>query len=283
MWVLLHNNTVQDTSSTEYNLAHVEPRVHFRAAWGQRLVTNTSIATGWTFDPATSEFAAPVNTYNGETDVGGIIAPSAGINIAAVTYSQPGSYTYNAAQKVNAGVKMLKVTVTAGGGGGGGTMQSNRCGQGGGSGGTAVRWISAEQLQATPNIHIVVGSGGIPSQNNVGQVGTLSSFGSFCSATGGAGGAPSSNSTWILGQGGTATGGNLNMPGGAGHGPGSAGQHGHASNINDHGQSNGAASYWGAGPSHGNTATVPGTGGSGRTTNNATAGAPGIVVIEEYY
>lgn len=280
MWVLLHNNTVQATSDTEFNLAHVEPRLQFRVEWTQRLVTNTAIATGWTYNPATSEFSAPVNVYDGETDPDGIIAPSAGLNIAVVTYTQPGSYTYNAAEKVNAGVKMLKVTVTAGGGGGGGTGQSNRCGQGGGSGGTAVRWISAEQLQTAPNIHVVVGNGGIPSQNNVGQVGTLSSFGSFCSATGGAGGAPSSNSTWILGQGGTATGGNINLPGGAGHGPGVGNGPG---NIDDYGQSNGAASYWGAGPSHGNTATAPGTGGSGRTTNNATAGTPGIVVIEEYY
>jgi hypothetical protein len=114
---------------------------------------------------------------------------------------------------VPAGVTAVKVTVVAGGGGGGGPSAQSRAGGGGGGGGTAIEWVTG--LTPGSTVTVTVGAGGTATAGANGGTGGTSSFGAFCSATGGAGGV-GGNAFGGGGAAGTATGGNFNIPGGAG-------------------------------------------------------------------
>ena len=139
------------------------------------------------------------------------------------------------------GVTQLKVIVIGGGGGDPFT--------GGGGGGLSIRWITG--LTPSTVIATTVGAG------STGTGGT-SSFSTFCSATGG------------LREGGMGSGGDLNSRGTFGSG-----------NYNACGPTGqaGGASFFGGGSSTAGNNPVLGGGGSA-TGGNASAGAPGVIVVE---
>jgi len=109
------------------------------------------------------------------------------------------------------GCNNVHVYVTGGGGGARCNDNSYR-GAGGGGGATSIKWIT----NITDNtVAVTVGSGGNEARNGGrGATGGTSSFGSYCSATGGEGG--QTDSPYEGGIGGSATGGDINLPGGGG-------------------------------------------------------------------
>jgi hypothetical protein len=118
-----------------------------------------------------------------------------------------GSYTWTRPS----GCNNIMVYVTGGGGGGRGNDNAYR-GAGGGGGATAIKWI-ANITDAT--VAVTVGGGGNEARNGGrGATGGTSSFGAYCSATGGEGG--QTDSPYEGGIGGSATGGDMNIPGGGG-------------------------------------------------------------------
>jgi len=178
------------------------------------------------------------------------------------------------------GVNFIKVYVT-GGGGGGGSHNSDDAQGGGGAGGTAIKWIDVREITS---VSVTVGVGGTRSIGNSssgGGPGGVSSFGSYCSATGG-----EEPETWAVGgYGGVATGGDINLFGNAGI----------CGNIdgggNEESSGVGGASYWGGtgrGGSHWGARSNPrgwGSGGSGThasTDDEGTDGYKGVVIVEEY-
>jgi hypothetical protein len=223
--------------------------------------------------------AAGAVAIPGTLTVGGF---PAGGNYALQNYVAPATWTKPA------GLKAIKVTVVGAGGAGGGVSPSPASagagGGGGGAGGAAIEYIPAPSIPGP--VAVTAGPG-------------TNSFGPFCSATaggsGGAGGStPVVNHFGLSGAGGLGSGGNLNIAGG----PGTSGS---LANPSLAFGGVGGNSIFGGG---GNTvkATSPGTpliagnngldyggGGSGaaRIGSSASAsgstGAPGIVIVEEFY
>lgn len=130
-------------------------------------------------------------------------------------FTTSGSFT------VPANVTAVKVTVIGGGGGGGGVAGAPgypRVAGGGGAGGTAIRYITG--LTPGAVISVTVGSNGIGAPGATGFSGGISSFGTYCSATGGSGGlsggTPAAFTSSIGGSGGAGAGGDINYSGGSG-------------------------------------------------------------------
>jgi hypothetical protein len=219
---------------------------------------------------ATGDVAIP-----GTLTVGGF---PAGGNYALQNYVAPATWTKPA------GLKAIKVTVVGGGGAGGPVVVQpvNITGAagGGGGGGAAIEYIPAPSIPGP--VTVTAGPG-------------TNSFGPFCSATAGAAGttAPGSptvfNATTIGGAGGAGSGGDLNItgqPGGVGAtGPSMSGNGGSSilgGGANSVQQPSNGASNGLAGQDYGG-------GGSGASrlssTSGATggAGAPGVVIVEEFY
>jgi hypothetical protein len=204
------------------------------------------ISTGVQFPDLTTQTTAAV--------AGGGYALNAYVSPA--TWSKP------------AGLKAVKVTVVGAGGNGGtapGPNASATFGSGGGGGGTTVEYIPAPSIPGP--VAVTAGPG-------------TNSFGAFCSATAGSAGSGSGQSG---GAGGAGSGGNFDMPGGKG---------GHASSLENYG----GASLMGTSavaalqsPSPGAPGNNYGGGGAGGARPNSTGsipggtGAPGIVIIEEFY
>ena len=193
-----------------------------------------------------------------------------------------------------AGISKVRVYVTGAGGGGGGGNDSWNSGGGGGAGGTAIEIIDVSSVSS---VTVTVGTGGNGGTGGVGgSDGSSSSFGTYCTANGGEGGAqPWNAASGEKGNGGTATGGDLNLIGGDG-GSGGGGD------IKDESPSGavGGASYWGGGGQNGASASTTnatqyagkdgrayGSGGGGGDNDSGNSysggdGAHGIVVVEEY-
>lgn len=174
-------------------------------------ITDAKLATGI----SASKLSGALPAISGAA-LTGISAGLSGPNKEIFTSS--GTFT------VPAGVTSVKVTVV-GGGASGGVQRSGRRRQvpaGGGGGGTAIKWITG--LTAGDTVAVTVGAGGAgtttaPYYTN----GGTSSFGAYCSATGGQGRENTSTldshgmGLWSMGgEGGTATGGDLNIKGGQG-------------------------------------------------------------------
>jgi hypothetical protein len=127
-------------------------------------------------------------------------------------------FTANGTWNAGAGTTTVEVEVVGGGGGGSGTPATGAgefgAGTGGGGGGYAWKRIVGV---ASPT-SVTVGAAGLGGAGVLGNVGGTSSFGAYCSATGGIAGASSGKSTVGTAAegvaGGTATGGDLNEPGG---------------------------------------------------------------------
>lgn len=118
-----------------------------------------------------------------------------------------GSYTWTRPAACN----NVLVYVTGGGGGARGNDNAYR-GAGGGGGATSIKWIT--NITDT-TVAVTVGGGGNEARNGGrGATGGTSSFGAYCSATGGEGG--QTDVPYEGGIGGSATGGDINIPGGGG-------------------------------------------------------------------
>lgn len=176
-----------------------------------------------------------------------------------------------------AGCTSVLVYVT--GGGGGARVNDNAYrGAGGGGGGTSIRWIT----NVDASVSVTWGAGGGYARNGGrGGTGGTSSFGAYCSATGGEGG--QTDVPYEGGLGGSATGGDMNIPGGGGEMAHGADREG-----------GGGMSFWHkAGSNHhccggtyGNTAGRWGSGGGyGYYSQNAFDfgnGGGGVVVVYSY-
>lgn len=209
-------------------------------------------------------------------------------------FKVPGSYTY----VPTAGTGKVRVRVIGGGAAGGGcaaTTGSNAAAGAGGSGGGYAEGIFTA---AFAGLAVVVGAGGAPGAagaNNGGNGGG-SSFGALLSATGGEGGvggtAVTTPSAAGSGPAGVGTGGAINAQG-------SGGSPSSITNIQNYQSGIGGGSSFGGGASQrrfadqgaGRAGIGPGAGGSGAAAGGSIttaalaggAGAPGIVIIEEFY
>lgn len=179
-------------------------------------------------------------------------------------------------------LKAVKVTVIGGGGGGSGGRAAPS-GKGGG-GGTAISYILAPALPASP-ISVTVGTGGAggtaPATVGVttpGTAGNTSSFGPFISATGGGAG------TTLPGAGGTGTG-NIAFPGGKANDVGNGGDfNGTFFSIPNQGLNTpNAAGRAGNGYGGGGTGSFTLPSPTAINSQAGGTGATGIVVVEEFY
>lgn len=205
-------------------------------------------------------------------------------------------YTSNDTYSKNANAAYIRVIVVGGGGGGGGTKTTgageNSSGGGGGGGGYSDKIIANASVGSTETVTVGAGgTAGATSGGNGGGGGT-SSFGSHCQATGGGGGNGCADVSGTAfspgGAGGVGSGGDINIAG-------AAGMNGIVYSGGRFPVGNGGSSVLGGGAlqgtasqSQGATGGNYGGGGSGALiTQNTThvtggAGAPGIVIVEEY-
>lgn len=219
-------------------------------------VTQISGTTGGTQRPLIGQIFPLGNIYGGAT--------MAGQEFNGTVLTSNGSWT------VPAGINAFKYRVWGDGGGAGGCPNSSYAGGGGGGGGGySEGWQTCSPGDV---FNAVVGTGGVGGSGANGSAGTGSSltgpngFNVVC--TGGLGGAAStSQNATVGGGGGTATGGDLNLPGSPGQGGYFVGGYGFP------GQGGGA---WNA------PYGQPGTGGSGGVGSfpSGAAGVHGIIEIE---
>ena len=187
------------------------------------------------------------------------------------------------------GCVRIKVTVQGGGGGGGGCASGGSATGGGGGGGAGGAGIKIVDVSAMPSVAVTVGGGGSGGSGASGGPGTASHFGAHCSATGGGGGAYAGPGAG--GAGGTlggGVGGDFNLQGGWGI----SGSFASAATIAG---GNGGAALLGGGGGGGaggyparNGSNYGGGGGGGEAlpgagTRAGGSGAPGAVMVEEYY
>lgn len=196
------------------------------------------------------------------------------------------------------GLKYVIVEVQAGGGGGGRTRSSSyESASGGGGGAYCRKKILASELSATETVTVGIGGlGGKVSGSTSPQDGGTSSFGTHCTATGGVKGVNSSGALTQGESGGVATGGDLNINGS----PSSVSQQGQGVAGRSSIASAGGNSFMGVPryPNYRNAGSLStvgpsgigyGAGGGGATNGddinerNGGDGAPGIVIVYEYF
>ncbi len=207
-------------------------------------------------------------TIPGNLTVTGVFTAGGGLVYDLNSYVAPATWTKPT------GLKAIKVTVV-GAGGAGGPSPGGPSG-GGGSGGAAILVIPAPSIPGP--VAVTAGPG-------------TNSFGGFCSATAGGAGGPGVGPFSSGGTGGLGTGGSINIDGNRGGG-GALSPTGQ--NVTGTGapsiMGTGGASQYGGGSTL--LSAIPGTGyGSGgagvqrtpTTAAPASTGAPGIVIVEEFY
>jgi len=199
------------------------------------------------------------NSFNGEPD------PIVRLYTSNDTWSKP------------AGLKYIEVETQAGGGGAGSSGPStNDAAAGAGAGGYARKLIPAASLGA--NETVTVAAAGVGGISGNGTNGGNSSFGSHLSANGGS---LSTRASSTPGDGGTATGGDINIPGQDGGLKASA--------ISGFGGSSmlGFGGRQVSGAAQGKVGKGYGSGGSGGSNSggeqNGGAGTQGIVIVIEHY
>jgi hypothetical protein len=181
-------------------------------------------------------------------------------------YTSPGNWGPVSSKP---GLKSIKVTVVGGGGTGGTGATPASGASGGGAGGAAIRIYPAPSLPTSAVPYTVAAPAG------------TSSFGVapliVITATGGGNGAPQSPG----GAGGAGSNGNINFEGGAGAQSSTNGQNPGSTGGNSifggggRGAPAPAATTWGAGGGGGQAA--------GQSAPAGLAGAPGVVIVEEFY
>lgn len=187
--------------------------------------------------------------------------------ISVQVFTASGTYT------PTAGVKYI-VAEMVGGGASGGQGGPGKAGGGGGGGAYTRKVIAAASLGATEAITIGAGGAAVSGSAAAGNAGGTTSLGALLTAVGGGAGDAVSNA----GNGGTASGGDVNIDGGNG-------SYGNQTSINDNGD--GGDSGLGHGGAGGpNTGSAPrGFGGGAAGTSNTNGGSNatgGVVVITEY-
>jgi hypothetical protein len=212
--------------------------------------------------------ASQAVTMPGNLVVTGTITAGAGTVYNLEQYTSPATWTKPA------DLKAIKVTVIGAGGSSGSSPSSNAGVGGGGGGGAAIEFIPAPSITSPTPGPVTVSVTAGPGTN---------SFGAFCSAT--AGGNSVSPALTAGGTGGVGSGGSINITGadGATGTNGSAGGSGGSSILGGGGR--GGTAPNGVGVVGGNYGG--GGGGDGGAPvvgpKTARAGAPGIVIVEEFY
>lgn len=177
-----------------------------------------------------------------------------------------GSYTKSA------NLKYAVIEIIGGGGAGGGVGSGSAPGGGGGGGGGYVKKIlSASNISATE--YFIIGPGGSAAEGKPTVFGLAGAYVAFGGAIG--------QNLYSGGQGGSATGGDLNIAGGGGGNGQGDNYGGGGSPVTANGEGGANALYPGvaAGVSAASVNAVnPGTGGSGIGT-----GKEGVVIITEYF
>lgn len=178
-------------------------------------------------------------------------------------------YTNSTTWTKPAGLRYVRVKVQAGGGGGASS------GGGGGGGGFGERIVAASLLGSS--VSVTVGGGGGGGLNSAGGNGGASSFGSLITTNGGSGGSISST---VYAAGGTiGSGGDINIAGQPGGDATKNARIGGSSMLGRGGLTNVDVNM------SANPGIGYGSGGGGTSQNNYAggAGAPGVVIVEEYY
>jgi len=223
-------------------------------------------------------------TVTGTATVNGV---PVGGNYNLVAYTSPTTWDATAAKA--AGLKAVKITVVGAGGNGGtcpGAVGQGNNSTGGGAGGGAIAYVPAASI--TPGTKTVTAG---PGTNSFGPWGTATPFSPTATVSATAGTAGSNANLPISGgAGGTGSGGSVNFTGGGG-----GSYEGLMSGFG------GNSIFGGGAPSISSPASrvvgIPGGnyGGGGGGANNASApatpvpaspggtGAPGVVIIEEFY
>lgn len=206
-------------------------------------------------------------------------------------------FTGNGTYTAPAGLKRAKVTVVGGGGGSGGcgaTIGGQGCaGGGGGAGGASVKAVSAATIGASQTVTIGAGGTAGTSGGGSGGTGGTTSFGAIITATGGSGGTGTTTqvgpSAIAGGAGGIGSSGDYNSTG-------APGGYGFINpNVGNGGV--GGSSLLGGGAAGLSSATTTsgvaggnyGGGASGAALGQSqsaaagSAGAPGIVIVDEFF
>ena len=233
---------------------------------------------------------------SGDSLTSNLATVEVGISVLAVTNPTPIIQVYPASTTYTkpAGLLYVEATVVGGGGGGGGIQTSGASeaasSGGGGGGGTAIAFLDASQLGATETVTVGVGGNGGGTGGTNGGDGATSSFAGLVSATGGTGGtgsAPTSgDSANVGGTAGNGTLGTILFRGGdGGHGRVLGGKRNY-SNFGGDSSLGGITRPPNSGS--GRNGSQYGGGGSGVGNQNSTSqqggdGAPGVVVVKEYF
>jgi hypothetical protein len=211
--ITLANNTTNNVSITKHGFCPIAPNsltqfLRGDGGWGTPAGTGMSAPTGTGY----------VHITGGAEDA----AAATGYLFTGMQILTSASGTYTP----TAGTTAILVEVQGAGGGGGGCATNiasyASAGGGGGGGGYAKLWIASPA--ASYVYSVAAGANGGAAGNNPGTTANPSTFGSgplitANGGTGGLGGASQNNSTSSNGSdGGTAIGGNLNIPGGSGTG-----------------------------------------------------------------
>lgn len=206
-------------------------------------------------------------------------------------------FTANGTYTATAGLKRAKITVLGGGGAGGGSdatgAAQGSAGAGGAAGGIAIKTVSAATIGASQTVTIGAGGTGVSAAS--GNNGGTSSFGAIVSATGGSGGAKAgvANAAGVSGPaGGVGSSGDINGNGASGGPAFFSNAGGNFFNV----AGKGADSPYGGGgvpvvqgTSGGGVGVGFASGGGGAATasggvaQTGGAGAPGIVIVEEFF
>ena len=174
-------------------------------------------------------------------------------------------YTWTQTGKTD--LKRIRVTCYGGGAGGG---SGNYVG-GGGAGG--IGFVTLEASAVTTNVTVTIGAGGA-----IGASGGTTSFGTYISATGG-----STGSTYAGGIGGTASGTNVYILGGAGGNGGANNNWGGFPSQSHPGINNAQTTSGQGGGIGGGAYGVAGNGVFGGGGGGNAAGTQGCCIIEEIY
>jgi hypothetical protein len=179
--------------------------------------------TGTLSVSSTATITGVLTASNGLTVIAGSVSfPNGSISGAALSPNifSIEFYTSSATITIPSGVTRLRVTLVGGGGGGSGDGSSNQVGGAGGGGATCIKYLTG--LTPGNTLSLTIGAGGTGgAPGNAGGAGgdtTLSSGSqtiTTLTAGGGAGGGIS-GFVGVNGAGGTATNGDLNIPGGRG-------------------------------------------------------------------
>lgn len=215
------------------------------------------------------------NSGGNTATINGIIPVAAGISkVTMLTSGTAATFT------TDTKTKLMRVRMVGGGGGGGGTSAAANVVAGGGTGAMYVEALITAPA-ASYTYTIGAAGAGAAALSTAGGSGGNTLFGSY-TALGGTGGAAGSTTTSKVVAPNYTASGDISFPGGMGHGgavPASVGGdtpfgRGHtltATNVNGS-----SGSGYGAGGSGGyNSATA--------TTHAGGAGAPGLIIVEEFF